>query len=205
VVQTVSTPSAAPIASGVAADWKTTYTRGTPCYTTLHDQLRELETAFCRGFPTVWERISQTINGPTQVDGTQQVCSDFKGQEPPRDGLDRGGSPERGRTRWTGDKGDPLEIMTRVTVDLTIMIVGGAIFAIFWVKTTDMGPEATAQQIHNSGMQIPGFRQNVRSIERVLDQYIPQVTVIGGALVGVLAVGVTCSAPSGASLERGCC
>ena len=24
-----------------------------PCYTTLHDQLRECETAFCRGFPTV--------------------------------------------------------------------------------------------------------------------------------------------------------
>jgi preprotein translocase subunit SecY len=88
-----------------------------------------------------------------------------------------------------GGGNTPLEIMTRVTVDLTIMIVGGAIFAIFWVKTTDMGPEATAQQIHNSGMQIPGFRQNVRSIERVLDQYIPQVTVIGGALVGVLAVG----------------
>jgi preprotein translocase subunit SecY len=37
-------------------------------------------------------------------------------------------------------------------------------------------------------MQIPGFRQNVRSIERVLEQYIPQVTVIGGALVGLLAV-----------------
>jgi preprotein translocase subunit SecY len=83
----------------------------------------------------------------------------------------------------------PIEIMARVTVDITVMILGGAIFAIFWVKTTDMGPEATAQQIHNSGMQIPGFRQNVRSIERVLDQYIPQVTVIGGALVGILAVG----------------
>jgi len=80
------------------------------------------------------------------------------------------------------------EILLRVGIDLTVMILGGAIFAIFWVKTTDMGPEATAQQIHNSGMQIPGFRQNVRSIERVLDQYIPQVTVIGGALVGLLAV-----------------
>jgi preprotein translocase subunit SecY len=80
------------------------------------------------------------------------------------------------------------EILLRVGIDLTIMILGGAIFAIFWVKTTDMGPEATAQQIHNSGMQIPGFRQNVRSIERVLDQYIPQVTVIGGMLVGLLAV-----------------
>jgi preprotein translocase subunit SecY len=81
------------------------------------------------------------------------------------------------------------QILTRVSVDLTVMIIGGAIFAIFWVRTTNMGPEATAQQIHGSGMQIPGFRQNVQSIERVLEQYIPQVTVIGGALVGVLAVG----------------
>jgi preprotein translocase subunit SecY len=84
---------------------------------------------------------------------------------------------------------DPAwQLAIRTTVDLTIMVVGGAIFAIFWVETTDMGPDATAQQIHNSGMQIPGFRQNVRSIERVLEQYIPQVTVIGGALVGLLAV-----------------
>ncbi|WP_340101278.1 preprotein translocase subunit SecY [Salinibaculum salinum] len=82
----------------------------------------------------------------------------------------------------------PWEILLRIGVDLTFMVIGGAIFAIFWVETTDMGPDATAQQIHNSGMQIPGFRQNVRSIERVLEQYIPQVTVIGGALVGLLAV-----------------
>jgi len=82
-----------------------------PCYTTLHDQLREFETAFCRGFPTVWERISQTVDGPTQVDETQQVCSGFKGQDPPREGLDRGGSPEGGRTRWTGDQGDELTLV----------------------------------------------------------------------------------------------
>jgi len=80
------------------------------------------------------------------------------------------------------------EILLRVGVDLTFMVLGGAVFAIFWVETTDMGPEATAQQIHSSGMQIPGFRRNIRSIERVLGQYIPQVTVIGGALVGLLAV-----------------
>ncbi|MHB9285524.1 preprotein translocase subunit SecY [Halobacteriales archaeon Cl-PHB] len=80
------------------------------------------------------------------------------------------------------------QIMLRIGVDLSFMVLGGAIFAVFWVETTDMGPEATAQQIHNSGMQIPGFRRNIRSIERVLEQYIPQVTVIGGALVGLLAV-----------------
>jgi preprotein translocase subunit SecY len=80
------------------------------------------------------------------------------------------------------------QIALRVSVDLTFMVIGGAIFAVFWVETTDMGPEATAQQIHGSGMQIPGFRQNPGVIEKVLERYIPQVTVIGGALVGLLAV-----------------
>ncbi|MFC7227796.1 preprotein translocase subunit SecY [Salinirubellus salinus] len=82
-----------------------------------------------------------------------------------------------------------LDILVRIGVDLTFMVIGGAIFAIFWVETTDMGPEATARQIQNSGMQIPGFRQSPGVIEKVLERYIPQVTVIGGALVGLLAVG----------------
>ena len=117
-------------------------------------------------------------DGSTAVDGLFYFLSPIQS---PRDWM------------WfTGDTppGNPevWEVLTRVGVDLTVMIFGGAIFAIFWVRTTDMGPEATAQQIHGSGMQIPGFRQNVKSIERVLDQYIPQVTVMGGALVGVLAV-----------------
>jgi len=80
------------------------------------------------------------------------------------------------------------QIMLRTAVDLGFMVVGGAIFAIFWVETTDMGPEATAKQIQNSGMQIPGFRQDVGVVEQVMGRYIPQVTVIGGALVGLLAV-----------------
>jgi preprotein translocase subunit SecY len=84
---------------------------------------------------------------------------------------------------------EPWQILLRVGVDLTFMVIGGAIFAIFWVETTGMGPEATAQQIQNSGMQVPGFRRNAGVIEKVMERYIPQVTVIGGALVGVLAVG----------------
>ncbi|WP_226007801.1 preprotein translocase subunit SecY [Natrinema salinisoli] len=80
------------------------------------------------------------------------------------------------------------QVLIRISIDLTFMVIGGAIFAIFWVETTDMGPESTAKQIQNSGMQIPGFRQNVGVIEKVMERYIPQVTVIGGALVGLLAV-----------------
>ena len=117
-----------------------------------------------------------------------------EGQSQPVGGLLYYLSPIQSPQDWmwfigAGGTNSPLEIMTRVTVDLSVMVAGGAVFAIFWVKTTNMGPAATAQQIHGSGMQIPGFRQDVRSIERVLDQYIPQVTVIGGALVGLLAVG----------------
>ncbi|QDX40778.1 preprotein translocase subunit SecY [Salarchaeum sp. JOR-1] len=103
-------------------------------------------------------------------------------------------SPIQSRGEWMPWLGQSAathqwwEILLRVSVDLTFMLVGGAIFAIFWVETADMGPEATAKQIQNSGMQIPGFRQNVGVIEKVMERYIPQVTVIGGALVGLLAV-----------------
>ena len=83
---------------------------------------------------------------------------------------------------------EPWMIALRITIDLTFMVIGGAIFAIFWVETTGMGPEATAKQIQNSGMQIPGFRRNPQVVEKVMERYIPQVTVIGGALVGLLAV-----------------
>ncbi len=90
---------------------------------------------------------------------------------------------------FTGATGQPWwQVLTRVGIDLTVMVIGGAIFAIFWVETADMGPEATAKQIKNSGMQIPGFRKNTTVIEKVMERYIPQVTVIGGALVGLLAV-----------------
>ncbi|WP_339103277.1 preprotein translocase subunit SecY [Haloterrigena salinisoli] len=90
---------------------------------------------------------------------------------------------------FTADVGqEAWQVLIRMSIDVTFMVVGGAVFAIFWVETTNMGPEATAKQIQNSGMQIPGFRQNVGVIEKVMERYIPQVTVIGGALVGLLAV-----------------
>ena len=92
---------------------------------------------------------------------------------------------------WAGGQAAEMavwQVLMRVSVDMTFVVVGGGIMAIFWVETTGMGPKSTAQQIHRSGMQIPGFRQNVGVIEKVLERYIPQVTVIGGALVGFLAV-----------------
>ena len=83
-----------------------------PSYKTLFEALNEIATAFIRGFPTVWEQFSQTVDGPTQIDETQWKCSGYKGKEPPRDGLDRGGSSsEAGRTRWSGEQGDDMTLV----------------------------------------------------------------------------------------------
>ena len=118
----------------------------------------------------------------------------YSDQGQPLSGLFYYLNPIQSRTEWMWFLGEipasvePWMIAVRLAIDLTFMVVGGAIFAIFWVETTGMGPEATAKQIQNSGMQIPGFRRNPQVVEKVMERYIPQVTVIGGALVGLLAV-----------------
>ena len=80
-------------------------------YDTVHTTIREIEAAFERGFYLVWERIQHTIDGPTQIDETGQKCSGYKGQTPPRDGLSRGGSGDRGRSRWEGAPGDTMTLI----------------------------------------------------------------------------------------------
>ena len=75
----------------------------------------------------------------------------------------------------------------RATSFMLFMIIGSTIFSIFWVVTAGMDAKSVAQQILNTGMQIPGFRRDPRIIERVLDRYIPALTVLGGAFVGFLA------------------
>jgi preprotein translocase subunit SecY len=80
-----------------------------------------------------------------------------------------------------------LQIGIHVLVYLGVMVGGSILFAKFWIETTNMGPEAVASQIESSGMQIPGFRRDPRVMKRVLERYIPVVTVISGATVGFLA------------------
>jgi preprotein translocase subunit SecY len=89
---------------------------------------------------------------------------------------------------WAGSTAAPYEALLRVGIDLFIMVVGGAVFALFWIRTSGMDSESVANQIKSSGMQIPGFRRNRSVMEKVVDRYIPYVTILGGAIVGVLAV-----------------
>ncbi|MEM3341493.1 MAG: preprotein translocase subunit SecY [Thermoplasmata archaeon] len=86
-----------------------------------------------------------------------------------------------GRTYW--------EVFLHLVVYMGIMLLGSMMFAKFWIETTNMGSEDIAKQIENSGMQIPGFRRDPRVLKKVLDRYIPAVTLFSGAFVGLLAAG----------------
>ncbi|MFI5414792.1 MAG: preprotein translocase subunit SecY, partial [Candidatus Lutacidiplasmatales archaeon] len=79
--------------------------------------------------------------------------------------------------------------LAHVMIYFSVMVTGSIIFARFWIQTTNMGPEAVARQIEASGMQIPGFRREPRVLRRVLERYIPVITIISGAAVGALAAG----------------
>jgi preprotein translocase subunit SecY len=84
------------------------------------------------------------------------------------------------------------EDLAHVVIYFSVMVIGSIIFARFWIQTTNMGPEAVARQIEASGMQIPGFRREPRVLRRVLERYIPVITIISGAAVGALAAGADC-------------
>ena len=84
---------------------------------------------------------------------------------------------------------EPWQVVAHMIIYMGIMIVGSIIFAKFWIETTNMGASSVAKQIQGSGMQIPGFRRDPKIVEKVLERYIPTVTVFSGAMVGFLAAG----------------
>jgi preprotein translocase subunit SecY len=101
-------------------------------------------------------------------------------------------NPINGPSQWMWWSYDLLhpawQILVRMGIDIIFMVVGGAIFALFWIKTAGLDSKDVARQIQLSGMSIPGYRRNPQVLEKYLDRYIPRVTVIGGVFIGALSV-----------------
>lgn len=68
-----------------------------------------------------------------------------------------------------------------------ILVVFCVAFSLTWLEVGGLGPSTVAQQLVDSGMQIPGYRRSRKPIEHLLKRYIPAVTVLGGVIVGLLA------------------
>jgi len=78
---------------------------------------------------------------------------------------------------------DPL----RALIFVGIMVAFCVVFSLTWLEVGGLGPSTVAQQLVDSGMQIPGFRRSGKSIELILKRYIPVVTILGGAIIGLIA------------------
>ncbi len=76
-----------------------------------------------------------------------------------------------------------VHAITYIIFFTTICVVFGQ----FWVETAGMGSKEVAQQLDSSGLQIPGYRRDPRIVEKVLERYIPVITILGSAFVGLLA------------------
>ncbi|TRO46512.1 preprotein translocase subunit SecY [Candidatus Bathyarchaeota archaeon] len=75
----------------------------------------------------------------------------------------------------------------RASVYLAILVVFCAVFSLIWLEVGGLGPDRVAQQLMDSGMQIPGYRRSGRPIQAILKRYIPVVTILGGVIVGLVA------------------
>ena len=78
---------------------------------------------------------------------------------------------------------DPI----RAIIYLGILIAFCAVFSLVWLEVGGLGPSKVAQQLMDSGMQIPGYRRSSKPIELILKRYIPVVTVLGGIIIALVA------------------
>lgn len=81
-----------------------------------------------------------------------------------------------------------VNILTHLLIYMIAFTALCVLFGQFWVQTTGMDSESVANQIQQGGMQIPGFRRDKRIVKKVLDKYIPQITIISSIAVGLVAV-----------------
>ncbi|MFH1779963.1 MAG: preprotein translocase subunit SecY [Candidatus Micrarchaeota archaeon] len=80
----------------------------------------------------------------------------------------------------------PREITHMFTYGIALVILC-VIFGYFWIESTGMGSRDVAKQLEQSGLQIPGFRPDPRITEKILEKYIPIITILGSIFVGILA------------------
>jgi len=72
-------------------------------------------------------------------------------------------------------------------VYILLMVFGSILFAFLWVSMSNMDAGSLADRLSKSGMYRPGFRQDPRVTRKILDRFVPHITLLGGAFVGLLA------------------
>ena len=100
------------------------------------------------------------------------------------------GRPLSGLVLYTSSPRNLQETLAspvRSVVYMLILVSFCVIFSVLWVYTAGMDARSIAQQLVDAGAVVPGFRASHKPLELMISDYLGTVTVLGGAIVGLLA------------------
>jgi preprotein translocase SecY subunit len=100
------------------------------------------------------------------------------------------GRPISGLVYYTSSPRNLEEMIAsplRTAIYMIVLVSFCVVFSVLWVYTAGMDARSVAQQLVDAGAVVPGFRASHRPLELVISDYLSVVTVLGGAIVGVLA------------------
>ncbi len=78
---------------------------------------------------------------------------------------------------------DPIRALIYLAIFIVLCVYLGRV----WVEVSGLAPRDVADQILDSGMQIPGFRSSSKVIKGILKRYIPTLIILNGIIIAVLS------------------
>ena len=103
----------------------------------------------------------------------------------------QGGRAISGLALWLSTPNSISLVFTnpfRVIFYAIVFLLCCVLFSWLWVEISgSLSAKEVAKQLYNSGIQIPGFRSSKRQLYKIMNKYIPALTILGGLFVGILA------------------
>jgi len=79
---------------------------------------------------------------------------------------------------------DPVHLI----VYSILVFILAVVFGLMWVEVAGLNPAAQAEQLINSGFEVPGLRSNPKVLERLLARYIYPLTILSSLIVAAIAI-----------------
>ncbi len=76
----------------------------------------------------------------------------------------------------------------RIAVYSALLIGLSLLFGLMWIEVAGLGPEAQAENLIKSGLQMPGHRRSPRLLQNVLARYIYPLTILSSLIVAIIAL-----------------
>jgi preprotein translocase subunit SecY len=78
---------------------------------------------------------------------------------------------------------DPIRAIGYVIFFVLLSIM----FARIWVEIGGLSAKDVSKKLLGADVQVRGFRRSGSSVQAILQRYIPVITILGGAFIGILA------------------